>query len=585
MTRSGINGIHGGLIAVVAVLLALTGCAPGLPTDGPVGRAEAPPADGYEYQRDPVSPRPGAGPEDIIQGFLQAGAGPQNDYEVAREYLTEDAAQDWSADARTFVYTGEPTIQEAEGEAFIVEIQLDRFVDSNGSMSRPGGTETFHFEVEEVDDQWRIVDAPAGKILHAGTFGEVYTDYTLYFYDPQQRYAVPDMRWFISRPGLPAEIAHRILEGPAPWLEAGADSAFGPESSLGNPSVPVDELVATVDLDPAVTAGASEADLALMRHQLNLALSQLSTVRDTEITVNGSSLEIPRPADLSEDEQLDIETSPSAGETQIGVQDGALVRQTGTTTNEISGLPDISGLDPRFPAKPTPPADQVFAFMDGDLEALYQVRDGAEAPELLVEADRLTRPSMDNFGWTWTVTHNDDGDATIRAYSYDDPSETTSAEVPADFLEDKEVTSMRISQDGTRAALVVDDAGVRALYIASVVRDGSTGVPRGLGGHYVLNADVAIEEVRWAENDAVMVWQPWDPEESDDPAQGLVQRISLSGILSDPEEGVTGLLNVSIGEGRTNIYMEQSGDQVYVSVGDRWTRQEEIQVQDLSYSG
>ena len=260
------------------------------------------------------------------------------------------------------------------------------------------------------------------------------------------------------------------------------------------------------------------------------------------------------------------------------------MRQTGTSTNVVSGLPDISDLDPRFPAMPSPPADQVFAFMDEDLSALYHVRADAAAPELLVEADRLTRPSMDNFGWTWTVTHTEDGDATIRAYSYDQPAESTSVQVPAAFLEDKEVTSLRISQDGARAALVVEDAGVRTIYIASVVRDGSTGVPRGLGGHYVLNADVAIEEVRWAENDAVMVWQPWD-EDDDDPAQGQVQQIDLDGTLDDPEEGVTGLLNVSIGEGRSNIYMEQSGEQVYVNVGDRWTLQEEIAVSDLSYSG
>src|SRR5699024_2915780 len=173
-----------------------------------------------------------------------------------------------------------------------------------------------------------------------------------------------------------------------------------------------------------------------MRHQLNLALSQLSTVRDTAITVNGSGIDIPQPSELPEADRLDIEASPAAGESQIGVRDGALVRQTGTSTNVISGLPDVSELEPRFPAMPSPPADQVFAFMDGDLGALYHVHADSAAPQLLVEADRMTRPSMDNFGWTWTVTHTEDGEATIRAYSYEEEAEAASVQVPAAFLED-----------------------------------------------------------------------------------------------------------------------------------------------------
>ncbi|WP_300343798.1 LpqB family beta-propeller domain-containing protein [Nesterenkonia sp.] len=569
---------------VVMVMLALTGCSPTLPTDGPVGRAEAPPPEDYDYAREPVPPQPGDAPEDIIRGFMQAGAGPQNDYEVARQYLTEEAAQQWSADARTFVYASDPTIQPAEGEAFSVDIEVDRYVDGNGSMSRPGGVETFHFEVEEVDGEWRISDAPEGKILDTGTFDEVFTDYTLYFYDTQERYAVPDVRWFISRQGLAAEIANRILQGPAPWLEEGVVSAFGPGATMGSPSVPVSELTATVDLDAAAIAGASDRDLALMRHQLNLALSQLSTVRETELTVNGSPLQVPEPGDLPEDEQLDIETQPRAGESQIGVRDGTLVRQTGRATSSITGLPDISDLDPRFPAVPSSPPEPVFAFMDGDLTSLYHVRPDTEEPELLVEAERLTRPSMDNFGWTWTVAH-DDGEPTIRAFSYEADSEPARAEITADFLGGREVTSLRISQDGTRAALVVEDAGVRTLFIASVVRDGSTGVPRGLGGHYILNADVPVEEVRWAENDAVMVWEPWDPDEEEAPAPAEVQRINLSGTLSEEEEAVSGLLNVSVGEGQSNIYMEQAGDRVYSRVGEGWQAEDEIDVRDLSYPG
>lgn len=572
-----------GAAAVVVVMVA-TGCAPALPSDGPVHTVEAPGPEQYAYAQNPQPPQEGASPEQVIRGFLEAGAGPQNDYQVAREHMTSEAATNWSPDAETFVYAADPTFQEAEGQSFSVEIQVDRRVDSSGSMTRPGGFMNFSFELAEVDGEWRIAQAPDGKILAADTFHEVFNEYTLYFYDPQERYAVPDMRWFINRPGLAAEIVNRILDGPAPWLDDGVTSAFSAEASLGSPSVPVSEHIATVDLDAAAVASASDRDLVLMRHQLSMALAQLSTVREVQLTSNGGPLDVPEPGELPDDQQLNIATRPTADETQVGIVDGSLVRQTGQSTHTIPGLPDISGLDPRFPAVPSAPTEQVFAVMDGDLESLYHVRPETAEPELLVESDTLTRPSMDNFGWTWTVTHSDEGDPTIRAFSYQDPSETTSTQFDAGFLEGRQVLSLRISQDGARAALVVEDAGERSLYIASVIRDGSSGTPRGLGGQYLLSADVEMGEVRWFENDEVMVWEPWGGDE-DDFQMSQVQRISLSGDTADPEDGVTGLLNVSIGEGQSNIYLEQFDAGVYARVGDGWNAQEDIEVSDLSYPG
>lgn len=577
------------LAVAMMALLALASCAPSLPTDGPVGTAEAPAAADYDYARDPVPPQDGMAPDDVLQGFLQAGAGPQNDYEVAREYLTEDAAAEWQPDDRVFVYASDISIINHGDGVMSVEVPVDRHIDGNGSMTRPGSTESITYELEEDDDgEWRITSAPPGKILDAGTFDAVYSEYTLYFYDPQERYAVPDLRWFVNRPGLPAEMASRILAGPAPWLEEGVMSSFGADASMGNPSVPVDEQVATVDLEADVVANASDRDIALMHHQLNMSLSQLSTVRETELTVNGSELDVPEPGDLSEDQQLDIETNPVAEETQVAVQDDTIVRQTGRSTNAVPGLPDISDLGPRFPAVPNDPSELVFSFMDEDLEELYHVRPENEEPELLVESENMTRPSMDNFGWTWTVTHDGD-DPTIQAFDHDNPQETASASFSADFLEGTEVTSLRISQDGTRAALIVDDAGVRTLYIASVVRDGSTGAPRGLGGQYQLNAQVEMEEVRWAENDSVVVWQPWEEDEDDDengpPEASEIQRILLSGVQLDPEESVIGLLNVSVGEGQSNTYIEQEDTGVHTQVGDGWQIEPEMEITDLSYSG
>jgi hypothetical protein len=191
---------------------------------------------------------------------------------------------------------------------------------------------------------------------------------------------------------------------------------------------------------------------------------------------------------------------------------------------------------------------------------------------------------MDNFGWTWTVTSNDEGSATIRAFSYED-EDASSVVVTADFVEGRQVTSLRISQDGTRAALVLDDAGVRSLYIASVQRDGATGVPWGLEQHQRLHHDeqVELEEVRWSNNDEVLVWRPHESEEVE---TRYMQRINISGASGPPSEGLSGLLNVSVGEGRP-VYFEQEDSGVWQIVGDSNMIQDEIDddVRDLSYSG
>lgn len=570
---------------LVASLFVATACTPTLPTDGEVGTAEAPADSRGDSGVVVEPPEAGASPEDIIQGFLQAGARPDDDHEIARSYLTDEFAETWDPWTQTLVYTEENMSVDAAGDAvYNVQLTMDARVNTDGIMARPDEPTSQTFEVEEVEGEWRISSAPDGKILDSGAFNSAYDEFTLYFYDPQERFAVPDVRWLINLSGQSTELADLLLRGPAPWLAPGVVSAFSEGDSLGTPAVPVSDGTATVDLDPSVTAGASDREIALMHNQLSMALHQLTSVREVRLTVGGAEVEIP---ELPDGQALQIETRPRALERQIGIQGDELVWQRNTDTSRVAGMPDLSDIEPRFPAVSTEAEGEVIAVMSGDLDALYHVRADSDEPELLVESDNMPRPSMDNFGWTWTVTTNDDGDPTVRAFNYED-EEASSVAVTADFIQGREVTSLRISQDGTRAALILDDAGVRSLYIASVQRDGATGVPWGLEQHQRLHHDqdeVELEEVRWSANDEVLVWKPYDPED-DEIETRRMQRINVSGAAETPSEGLTAVLNVSVGEDRP-VYFEQEGSGVHQIVGDRGLSQDEIDddVRDLSYSG
>lgn len=558
---------------VGAVVLLAAGCAPMLPTDGPVGTSE--PDRGAEAAGpDPVPPRPEMGPESIVEGFMQAGVGWQDDYAVAREYMDADAARQWQPGERTVVYSSDLTTLASGEDSYTVQLEVDSVVDANGIRTHypEDQTDEFEFTVEEIDGQWRITEAPPGKLLDVTQFASAYQERTLYFYDPQEHYAVPDLRWFVDRPAEPSEIMSTLLEGAADYLEPAVHSAFPEGTVLERTAVPVDEGVASVDLSPEHVAGADEQERRLMQHQAELVLSQVDGVEQVDVTVGESELELPEEGGT---EALDISVDPQVRSTLVGVLDDTLMHVEGQNELSISGLPDISDLEPQKPAM-SEEASEVYSFLDGEAEELYHLRSERD-PDLVYEGEELIRPSMDNFGWTWTVDNGGDS-ASVQAVAHDESLEPNLSEVSADWLEDREVTSLRVAQDGTRAAMVIDDGGERRLQIAGIIRD-SEGVPQGLGEPTLVQTSVDLEEVRWESSTSLVVWANAE----DDSMQ--IQRIGLDGEAEEVNSVLAGLQNVAVGEGQDQIYAETVDSAQYVSLTEQWHSQEEMSIRDLAYAG
>lgn len=576
-------------IAVGSALLALvvTACAPTLPTDGPVEAAEAPVNAPYQFQHHPEGPQDGAAPQQIVEGFINAGTGPQNDYEVAREFLTPEAAQEWHPGSATTIYAESPTYQSGDEDVQVVQVEVEAVLDSFGSMSRPDAVRSFTFEMEVVDDEWRISTPPDGVIISNQTFETAYTAVELPFFDQQKRYTVPDMRWFVQRPGLPADVTTAVLNGPASWMEQAVVSAFSGDAQLGRPTVPTENRVASVDLSPVTVAGATPEDLLLMQLQLERTLQQLD-VSTVELTAGQESVEIPSEDDVDPDDLpavLDTrEGYPSAGSQQVGVLNGQLMLREGESTTEIEGLPDLSELAPSHPALPSESESEVYSFLDGAGDELYRVRPGDSEPELLYEGEDLVRPSMDNFGWTWTADSSGDDPEVVAFDHRQQDAAATEVEISAEMLEGRDVTSLRIAQDGSRAALVVDDSGERTLYLAAVVRD-SDGVPQQLGPAIPMDTTVPIEEVRWADHDRLYVWAPYDPETDEgEDANRAAEEVTLQGD-TNTLNSLLGLISLSVGEGQPNIHAETEATPYADMVGTQWSPDYEVEIRDLSYPG
>ncbi len=563
-----------------AVALIVSGCAPMIPTDGPVGTSDPDTQDGGSYLLDAQPPVPGSEPSQLIDDFLQAGVGPQDDYAVAREYLTPSEAREWSPGERTVVYSSTPEILQEAEDTYSVQFPVEAVIDADGIMTMvpPNTSEAVDFTVEEFEGEWRISDAPEGTFLAQPEFTQVYQSHTLYFYNSDQTYAVPDERWFVNMPGrMPAAIVEALLDGPAPYLEPAVTSAFPQGTELQLSSVPVEGRTAVVDFAAGPLSSASPEDQQLMEHQLSLALTGLNSVSEVEITVDQRELEAPDEEDEPEELEILAGEEISVRDTQIGLVGDELVRAQGNNMLSIGDLPDLSDIEPQQPAVANADPD-TFAVLGGDGDELYHIRPG-RSPDQVLEGEDLTRPSMDNDGWTWTAA-NPEGGATIHASAYDESLDTMSAEISADWLEGRSITSLRIAQDGARAAMVVDDGGDRALYVAGVIRD-SAGTPQGLGQPTRMQTLSEIDEVRWGD-DALVVWATHD-EDDEEAAAMQIELVRFTGTREELHGPVLGLENVSAGEGQRQVWAEAQGAQ-QLPIGEGW-RIQGLEALDLAYPG
>ncbi len=555
---------------LVAGLLVASGCAR-LPQSGPVGTSD--PLPGAENQMNytftPAGPVDDASPEEIIRGFLNAGTGIQDDYATAREFLTEEAAADWNPGARTLVFNDAPTVvPSAQENHYEVQVEVDSVVDERGIMNRmPANTsEAVGFELTEVDGQWRISTVPGGSLLETAQFRALFASHELYFYDQSYAYAVPDLRWFLNRSGTAADIVGALLDGPAPYLDGAVRTAFQSGSALSRPSVPVSAGQAKVDLTQQTVENADPLVRQRMQQQLELTLDGLNNVSGVEMSVDLNPLDLGQAAEGFRQ----AETNPGVGSTQVAVAQDELVYFEGDATVPVGGLQiEMEGdlVDPAMSLDGTQ-----FAVLDADRTRMVSAgTDGSE--QLEVEGERLTRPSFDTSGWIWTVDHAN-GTRVMAV-----PAAGTAAstrEVSAEWLGDRTVMALRISRDGTRAAIVAGGGESAHLYLAGVIRD-SEGVPRGLGSPVRLEPTVPVTDVNWVSDQQLLVAATSATDSVE------AQLIGLDGSLSTlrPLLGMTGF---STGPGDNPIYAE-TAEAVHTLAGSTWRSQNGARAHDLAFPG
>jgi hypothetical protein len=255
----------------VAAGLVLAGCS-GIPRSSGVNEGgEIAGAASAEIEFLPAGPQVDADPSTILRGFIEAASSPQNDFAIARQFLTAGASESWNPSVVTLIDSGVRPVSELSDTTITIGVDASAVLDAEGRFTQqqtPLQAEMI-YSFEQRAGQWRISNLPPGIVIDRTTFGQVFRQTSLYFLSPDNRRLVPDVRWFPSRASTTTRIVKSLLAGPSPWLSStgAARTAFPSGTRLIADAVPVQNGVAVVDLDAESLRASSAAVSLMMREQ------------------------------------------------------------------------------------------------------------------------------------------------------------------------------------------------------------------------------------------------------------------------------------------------------------------------------
>lgn len=550
------------LAALLLVLFALvSGCAR-IPTAGPVGKSTDESAGNLNAPVFlPAAPQAGAAPETIIEDFYRAGSGYEDDYAVAREYLTQASSVAWKPDQRALVYRSATVVRTAVENVFNYELDIAYTVDADGIATQtPEGTkENIPATVTQVDGQWRISAIPDGTAIPEETFKVIYGAYPIYFYDPSFTYAVPDVRWFIKNKTVKA-MTSALLAGPAPYLRGAVVSAFPSGIKLARESVPVVSGAAQVDLTAKELSEASTEDRLRMQTQLALTFRSQPDVVNVELRANQDLVRVEDNGSV-----LPPVQNKGVPARQIAISGNELVRYE---NNRVSPLPDmqtVSALGPRYPAES--PVSQTVAFLNESRTTLYSIVPGQPARALTTRST-LTHPSFSLHDWVWTSGPGAAGGTEIVAYRPAGVAE--GADVPVatlapSWLAGRTVKDLRVSREGVRVLVISEQNGKSRVQVAGIIR-GADGTPKELTAPITLVTDTDPDQGVWVSDTVVAVMK------GSAAANVTPELLSLTSGQPQQLAPWPGLVGLSAGNGTEEIY-GQSADGIFQRLGNGWSPQ------------
>ncbi|MFC4632034.1 LpqB family beta-propeller domain-containing protein [Promicromonospora alba] len=480
-------------VAALACVAGLGACAQ-IPTSGPVRVSTADQDPQADLALLPQGPTPGAEPNFIVQGFLGAVvAAPTSpkEYQTAREFLTEDAAETWDPYASVRVVREPPMpdpfetgtdIEGAETLDVVVRATTIATLDTAGAYTEAAepGKVSYQFTLTKVGEEWRISVLDNGVLVPANLFPTQFRATRLYFSAEGEdaNSLIPDLRWF-PRNSWRLDAVEELLAGPPEWLQGAARSLFPEGTQLASPTIQEadgDEPVA-VRLSEQISS-ATGAQRSSIAAQISATFSEGAGRTVPVDLYNGTSrlavdaVNVKLPATIVQ---------------AMFLKDDQLYRIDEDGRPVEHDLPvDLATLDPT--ALAVSPATKPIVVRDGTDRIVNVSVDGEDRPD--IEGPDLAAPSVDKFGNTWTSGGTND----LRVL----PASGTEVTVPAEWLGGRKVLSVSVSPEGARIAIVSHAPSGTQVQVAGIVRNDDD-VPVGLAPPLTVAGPVdGVEEARWS---------------------------------------------------------------------------------------
>jgi hypothetical protein len=485
--------------ALLLALLVLAGCA-NIPEESTPHAVR----DEQQLPIDPAAkqpPTPDLNPFDLVREFVRRSGDPA----TARMYLTERAQSSWPGDAKPNIIhdtfgtvplqngnekqSGEDQGNAEDGPVTVV-LRVTQLGRLGADFAFIPGIGEYEFPVGVVSEkgQWRIDEPPNGVFVPLADFNVSYRPVTMYFFDPDLRITVPDQRYVAAEPadGLPARVISVLLSGPSDTMRR---SLVSPLERVGSRTNVVPDSDGTLVVDLVPLGDKSKEQRELIAAQIVLTLGAVTSSR-LRIKGDGQDL-IQGHGDwrLSDIKQYDASTKPSPDQPGLVSSGGRL--RTLLDGKAVPGPVGDGEYNVVNAAQSLDGGQLAVVTSDGAKLRLRIGPYGEALQEVELDATTMTRPTWrvstaegQDASEVWTV---EDGNV-VRVVRTGDET-WRSVEVNASALETfGQIVHLRLSRDGTRAAMVTSAGKV---VVAAVVRDKdsvSLAVPRTLQPTMIVNA-------------------------------------------------------------------------------------------------